>query len=164
MVDLKILNINKTFMSKNPEDPFTGYLFVAVNQGGQKLDEMIYFCRPGNVKLKKDHFYRGEIVLVKTKDKNDRFEKVEQIDGWGELPDAFADTMGENEQADRDAYYMAFGDVHTAAPIVARLIDPQADAIETDQLTKDLLIHTALICRAAREELTKKYQEEKNGK
>lgn len=68
----------------------------------------------------------------------------------------------ETHDTDRMPSILAQSDLHAAAPIVAILLDKRGATFS--DAVKDLLIEVALVCREARLELTKKYQEngEKN--
>ena len=153
MTDIKIIRIKKTFSSKKSEDPWRGYVFTSATEGGKTIDELVYFCRPGDVKLKEGGFYRGDIKQTKDKDKSDRFERVTAIDGFGEADNPFTETMGENEGEDRDAYFEAFGHLHTAAPIVAKFIKNFNEHTFHKDMKK-YLVEFALTCREAHKELT----------
>ena len=115
MTDIKIIRIKKTFSSKKSEDPWRGYLFTSATEGGKTIDELVYFCRPGDVKLKEGGFYRGEIKQTNEKDKSDRFERVTAIDGFGEADNPFTETMGEGEIEAVQKSILVQSDMRTAA-------------------------------------------------
>jgi len=136
----------------------------AVSQGGQEL-KLRRFVRPDEYFLKVGQVYEGRLKPRPQEhpDYSDTINEVKALNDWDGIEeiglDAWDTTDPEQEALKKQAHFDAFGDIHTAAPIVAA-IRQEKGALFRESI-RDLLIETALICRDARLELTEQYYQEK---
>ena len=165
-IEFKVLDKKIKLKNKNADSPYILYT-ITCDYGKGLSSELGYFYHRGDVILRIDKFYRAGLKPANDKG-GETIYKPYQIDGFGgagivETPfDNEHDPF--NEYTEHDAKLEAWGDIHTAAPIVAeyaRRVVEKTGQYPSDKELMKWFIHTAHICRDARRELTRQYLKEK---
>ena len=159
VLELLVIKTEAGYTSRDPANQYTQYTVLGHDQKGREHTVTYFYHTDDKVFVKPDNHYLG--TMKKSKKGYFNWNNIDRIEGFGGeivMPTPF-DDKPPDPAMERDAYYMAFGDIHTAAPIVAAMLTNTGSF--DSKYVKEGLREIALVCREAREELTKMYLKEK---
>jgi hypothetical protein len=157
VLELVVIKTEAKFTAKDKS--YTQYEILGHDAKGREHTVAWFYHDGDQVFVKADNFYRG----VMKKSKKGYFNwnnttRIEKFGGETVMPTPF-DEKPPDPAMERDCFYEAFGDVHTAAPIVAAML-ANTGSFDDNYIYKSLY-EVALVCREARRALTEQYIKEK---
>ena len=166
-IQFKVIDVKIKSKKKNSDSPYILYTVECQHEGNQ-YSTLGYFYHRGEVILETNKIYRAKL-----KPKTEKYNagiidpvEIENFDGSDTVVNPFNRPREPlDEYTEFDAKMEAWGDIHSAAPIVAAKISKIGNYIYGHSLVNDL-VNVALFCKDARIRLSDQYYKElkANGK